>query len=139
MSDVLPFKTRIYAGRQRIKLTPEQCTGVLLWQSAPALVRETRVLPSGLHVRFLRIPKQQLAGRTLLFFSDTHIRSAGVRGFFPFMRQSGGIEWLTRALRELFEVVPMPDCIAFGGDLAGDAAWIGKSLDFLTPGWEKSL
>ena len=34
-------------------------------------------------------------------------------------------------LWELFEVIPMPDCIAFGGDLAGDAAWIGKSLDFL--------
>ena len=131
MSDDSAFKSRIYVRRQKKKLTPEQRAGALLWQPAPSLVRETRVLPSGLHVRFLRVSKQKLAGRTLLFFSDTHIRTAGVRGFFPGVRQSGGTEWLTKAFQELFEAIPMPDCIAFGGDLSGDAAWIGKSLDFL--------
>jgi predicted MPP superfamily phosphohydrolase len=131
MSDVSSFKTRIYVRRQKTKLTPEQRVGALLWQPAPSLVKETRVLPSGLHVRFLRVSKQKLAGRTLLFFSDPHIRTAGVRGFFPDVRQSGGTEWLTKSFRELFEAIPMPDCILFGGDLAGEAAWIDKSLDFL--------
>lgn len=67
----------------------------------------------------------------MLFFSDPHIRTAGVRGFFPGVRQRGGTEWLTKSFRELFEAIPMPDCILFGGDLAGEAAWIDKSLDFL--------
>ncbi|MBP5585999.1 MAG: hypothetical protein J6Y92_06565 [Lentisphaeria bacterium] len=132
MSDVSTFKSRIYGGRKKPTLTAEQRAGVLLWQPAPSLVvGRTRILPSGLRVRFLRISKPQLAGRTLLFFSDTHIRAAGLRGFFPSVRQPGGTEWLGRAFHELFEAVPMPDCIAFGGDLSGDAAWIGKSLDFL--------
>ena len=131
MSDVSQFKSRIYVRKRKTKLTAEQRAGALLWQPAPVLVRETRVLPSGLHVRFLRVSKQKLAGRTLLFFSDTHIRTAGVRGFFPGVRQRGGTEWLTKSFHELFEAIPMPDCIAFGGDLSGDAAWIGPSLDFL--------
>ena len=131
MSDVSPFKSRIYPGKKTITLTTEQRAGVLLWQPVPSIVSETHVLPSGLHVRFLRISKQQLAGRTLLFFSDTHIRNAGVHGFFPSVRQGGGTEWMTKAFRELFDAIPMPDCIAFGGDLSGDAAWIGRSFDFL--------
>jgi hypothetical protein len=131
MSDVAPFRSRIYVRKQKTTLTPEQRAGVLLWQPAPSCVKETRVLPSGLHIRFLRVSKPQLAGRTLLFFSDTHIRTAGVRGFFPFVRQGGGMEWLTKAFQELFEAIPMPDCIVFGGDLAGDASWIDKSLEFL--------
>lgn len=131
MSDDSAFKSRIYVRRQKMKLTPEQRAGGLLWQPAPSLVRETRVLPSGLNIRFLRVSKQKLAGRTLLFFSDPHIRTAGVRGFFPGVRQSGGTEWLTKSFHELFEAIPMPDCILFGGDLAGEAAWIDKSLDFL--------
>ena len=131
MSDVSAFKSRIYVRKQRTKLTPEQRAGVLLWRSASSLVRETRVLPSGLHVRFLRVSKPCLAGRTLLFFSDPHIRTSGVLGFFPGIRQSGGTEWLTESFRELFEVIPMPDCILFGGDLVGEAAWIDRSLAFL--------
>ncbi|MBR3505889.1 MAG: metallophosphoesterase [Lentisphaeria bacterium] len=131
MPDASPFKSRIYVRKQKTALSTEQRAGVLLWQPDPSLVRETRVLPSGMRVRFLRVSKSQLAGRTILFFSDTHIRTAGVRGFFPGVRQGGGTEWLAKSFRELFEAIPMPDCIAFGGDLAGDAAWIGKSLDFL--------
>ncbi len=131
MSDVSPFKSRIYVRNQKATLTPEQRAGVLLWQPAASSVRETRVLPSGLHVRFLRFSKPRLAGRTILFFSDLHIRTAGVHGFFPSVRQSGGTEWLANAFRELFEAVPKPDCIVFGGDLAGEASWIDKSLDFL--------
>lgn len=131
MSDVSPFQSRIYLRKPKTKLTAEQRAGGLLWQPAPSLVKETRVLPSGLHVRFLRVSKPCLAGRSLLFFSDTHIRAAGIRGFFPAVRQGGGSEWLAKAFRELFEAIPMPDCVTFGGDLAGDAAWIGKSLDFL--------
>ena len=131
MSDVSSFKSRIYVRRQKTTLTPEQHAGVLLWQPAPSLVKETRVLPSGLHVRFLRVSKPCLAGRTLLFFSDTHIRTAGVLGFFPGVRQGGGTEWLAKSFRELFEAIPMPDCILFGGDLAGEASWIDGSLDFL--------
>ena len=132
MSDVSAFKTRIYGGRRKPKLTTEQHAGVLLWQPAPSsVIGPTRVLASGLHVRFLRISKPRLAGRTLLFFSDTHIRTTGIRGVFPAIRQGGGTEWIARAFRELFETIPMPDCIAFGGDLSGDASWIGRSLDFL--------
>ena len=131
MPDVSSSQSRIYARKQRTVLTAEQRARALLWQSAPSLVNETRVLPSGLRVRFMRVPKSCLAGRTLLFFSDSHVRAAGIQGFFPFMRQAGGTEWLTKAFRELFESIPMPDCIAFGGDLAGEAAWIRPSLDFL--------
>ena len=131
MSDVSPFKSRIYVRKPKTTLTPEQRAGVLLWQPAPSFVKETRVLLSGLHIRFLRVSKPQLAGRTVLFFSDTHIRTASVRDFFPSARQGGGTEWLTKAFQELFEAVPMPDCIVFGGDLAGEASWIDKSLDFL--------
>ena len=131
MSDVSPFKSRIYVRKPKTKLTAEQRSGALLWKPAPLLVKETRVLPSGLHIRYLRVSKPCLAGRTLLFFSDAHIRTAGIRGFFPGVRQGGGAEWLANAFHELFDAVPMPDCIAFGGDLAGEAAWIGKSLDFL--------
>ena len=112
-------------------LTVEQRAGALLWQPDPSVISETRDLPSGLRIRFMRISKPRLAGRSLLFFSDTHIRLAGIRGFFPFVRQGGGTEWLTGAFRELFEAISMPDCIVFGGDLAGDAAWIGQSFDFL--------
>ena len=132
MSDVSTFKSRIYGGRKKSKLTAEQRAGVLLWQPAPSsTLSQTRVLGSGLRVRFLRVSKPRLAGRTLLFFSDPHIRAAGIRGIFPSVRQGGGTEWLTQAFRELFEAIPMPDSIAFGGDLSGDAAWIGRSLDFL--------
>ena len=131
MSDASDFKSRIYIRKKKKALTPEQRGGGLLWQSAPSSVRVTRVLPSGLRVRFLRFSKPRLAGRTLLFFSDTHIRTKGIRGFFPGTRQGGGTEWITKAFRELFESIPMPDGIVFGGDLAGDAAWIGRSLDFL--------
>ena len=131
MSDVLPFKSRIYVRKTKPVLTAEQSARGLLWQPAPASVRETRVLPSGLRVRFLRISKSCLAGRTILFFSDTHVRTAGVAGFFPGVRQGGGTEWLTKAFHELFESIPMPDCIAFGGDLSGEAAWIDRSIVFL--------
>ena len=130
MSDLSPFKSRIYVRKRNAGLTPEQRTRVLLWRPAraSAAVKETRVLPSGLHVRFLRVSKPRLAGRTLLFFSDTHVRSAGISGFFPGVSQRGGTEWLTKAFHELFATVPMPDCILFGGDLAGEAAWIGQGL-----------
>ncbi len=131
MPDVSPFKSRIYVRKKKTALSSEQRAGVLLWQPAPSLIRETRVLPSGMRVRFLRVSKQKLAGRTLLFFSDTHIRTAGVRGFFPGVRQRGGTEWLEKSFQELFGAIPMPDCIVFGGDLAGEAAWIDRSLDFL--------
>ena len=131
MSDVSPFKSRIHVRKKRPVLTADHCARALLWRPAPSLVGETRVLPSGLHVRFLRISKPCLAGRKLLFFSDTHVRAAGVTGFFPRVKQGGGTEWLTKAFHELLESVPTPDCIAFGGDLAGDAAWIGQSLDLL--------
>ena len=80
MSDDSPFQSRIYLRKPKTKLTAEQRAGGLLWQPAPSLVKETRVLPSGLHVRFLRVSKPCLAGRSLLFFSDTHIRTAGIRG-----------------------------------------------------------
>ena len=131
MSDDSSFRSRIYVRKERPKLTVEQRSGVLLWQPDPSAICETRALSSGLCIRFMRISKPRLAGRSVLFFSDTHIRAAGIRGFFPFMRQRGGTEWLTGAIRELFELIPMPDCIVFGGDLAGEAAWIGRSLDFL--------
>ena len=131
MSDVSSFQSRICSRKPKTGLTAEQHSRALLWQPAPSFCHETRVLPSGLRIRFMRIAKQRLAGRTLLFFSDTHIRTAGILGFSPFIRQGGGTDWLTEAFRELFEAIPMPDCIAFGGDLAGEAAWIGKALDFL--------
>ena len=125
------FRSRIYVRKGKTVLTVEQRTGALLWHPDPSLISETRILPCGLRIRFIRISKPRLAGRTVLFFSDTHIRTAGVQGFFPFIRQGGGTEWLTNAFRELFDAVPMPDCIAFGGDLAGEAAWIDTSLEFL--------
>ena len=132
MPDVSSFRSRIYVRKKKTELTAEQRAGALLWQPAPSFLRpETRVLPSGLRIRFMHLSKPRLAGRTLLFFSDTHIRTACIRGISPFMRQRGGTEWLTKAFRELFEAIPMPDCIAFGGDLAGEAAWIGQSVDFL--------
>ena len=49
-----------------------------------------------MHIRFLRVSKPQLAGHTILFFSDTHIRTAGVRDFLPSAWQGGGTDWLTR-------------------------------------------
>ncbi len=131
MPDVFSFQTRIYAGKKRTELTAEQRAQALLWQPAPSFVGETRALPSGLRVRFMRISRPHLAGRTLLFFSDTHIRTAGIRGISPFVWQDGGTEWLAKAFREMFEAIPMPDCIAFGGDLAGEAAWINRSIEFL--------
>lgn len=131
MSDDSSFRSRIYVRKKRPKLTVEQRSGVLLWQPDPSAIGESRVLPSGLCIRFMRISKPRLASRSVLFFSDTHIRTAGIRGFCPFMDQGGGTDWLTGAFRELFESIPMPDCIVFGGDLAGEASWIGRSLDFL--------
>ena len=131
MPDVSTFQSRIYARKQKTELTAEQLARTLLWQPAPSFISETRRLPSGLLVRFMRISKPRLTGRTVLFVSDTHIRTAGIHGFFPFTRQGGGTEWLTKSFQELFEAIPVPDCIAFGGDLAGEAAWIGRSLDFL--------
>ena len=126
-----PFRSRIHTRKEKTALTEEQRTGALLWQPDPSLVTETRTLPSGLRIRFIRVSKPLLAGRRILFFSDLHIRMAGIRGFFPFERQGGGTEWLTNAFRELFDAIPMPDCVAFGGDLAGDAAWIGHAVEFL--------
>jgi len=131
MSSGSPFRSRIYVRQKKTVLTVEQRTGAQLWHPDPSLVTETRVLPSGLRIRCIRVSKPRLAGRTILFFSDTHIRTAGIRGFFPFVQQGGGTAWLTNAFHELFESIPMPDCIAFGGDLAGEAAWIGQSLEFL--------
>ena len=131
MSDVPAFHSRINVRKQTAELTAEQRARALLWQPAPSFITETRVLPSGLHIRFMRISKPHLAGRSMLFFSDPHIRLAGIRGFFPFIRQNGGTEWLTAAFRELFEAIPNPDCIVFGGDLVGDAAWIRQAIDFL--------
>ena len=131
MSSGSTFRSRIHVWKKTPSLTVEQRSAGLLWQPDPSLVTETRVLPSGLRIRCLHISRPRLAGRTILFFSDTHIRLAGVRGFFPFMRQGGGTEWLTETFRVLFDSIPMPDCIAFGGDLSGEAAWIDRSLDFL--------
>lgn len=131
MSNGAPFRSRIHLRKKKPALTVEQRSSALLWQPDPSFVSATRVLPSGLRVRCMRISRPHLAGRSLLFFSDIHVRLAGVRGLFPFVRQGGGTEWLTRAFRELFDSIPTPDCIAFGGDLSGEAAWIGRSLDFL--------
>ena len=133
MTDASPFESRIFVRKKKAVLTREQSARAYLWRPAPAPlgVKETRVLPSGLHVRFLRVSKPPLAGRTLLFFSDTHVRNAGLTGFFPGVKQGGGTEWLMKAFQELFEAIPMPDCILFGGDLAGEASWIGRGLDFL--------
>lgn len=131
MTSGSPFRSRIHIRKSLPGLTTEQRSGALLWQPDPSLVTETRVLPCGLRIRFIRVSKPILAGRTILFFSDTHIRSTGIHGFFPSVRQGGGTAWLTNAFQELFEAVPMPDSIVFGGDLAGEAAWIEESLDFL--------
>lgn len=131
MSNGAPFRSRIHAWKKSPVLTVEQRSAALLWRPDPSLVSETVALPSGLRIRRMRVSRPRLAGRSVLFFSDTHIREAGVRGFFPSVRQGGGSEWLTRAFRELFDSIPAPDCIAFGGDLAGEAAWIDRSLDFL--------
>ena len=131
MSNGAPFRSRIHLRKKTPALTVEQRSAALLWQPDPTLIAETHVLPSGLCVRCMRISRPCLAGRSLLFFSDTHIRVAGVRGVFPFVQQGGGTEWLTRSFRELFDLIPVPDCIAFGGDLSSEAAWIDRSLDFL--------
>ena len=131
MPDGSPFRSRIFTRKEKTALTVKQRTGAMLWQPDPSLVTDNRVLPSGLRVRFIRVSKPRLAGRRILFFSDLHIRAAGIQGFFPFMRQTGGTDWLTNAFRELFEAISMPDCIAFGGDLAGDAAWIPRAVEFL--------
>ena len=131
MSNGAPFHSRIHLRKKTPVLSVEQRSAALLWQPDSSLIVGTRVLPSGLRVRCMRISRPHLAGRSLLFFSDTHVRVAGVRGFFPFVRQGGGTEWLTRSFRELFDSIPMPDCIAFGGDLSGEAAWIDRSIVFL--------
>ena len=131
MSDAPSFHSRIYVRKQKKELTAEQRARALIWQPVPSSICDTRILPSGLCIRFMRISKPHLAGRSLLFFSDTHIRNSGIRGLFPFVRQGGGTEWLTNAFRELFKTIPLPDCIAFGGDLAGEASWIRQSIDFL--------
>ena len=108
-----------------------QRANALLWHPDPSQLGSSRTLPSGLRIRTMRLSKPRLAGRSLLFFSDTHIRTAGIRGFFPFIRQRGGTRWLTNAFHELFDSIPLPDCIAFGGDLVGEAAWTEHAIEFL--------
>ena len=131
MSNGSSFRSRIYVRKKKTVLSQGQRSAAFLWQQDSSLFGETRVLPSGLRVQSLRVPMSRLAGRSILFFSDTHFRTYGVRGFFPRVKQGGGTEWLTKAFRELFETIPMPSCIAFGGDLAGEAAWLGPAFDFL--------
>ncbi|MDD6337096.1 MAG: hypothetical protein PUC15_01755 [Lentisphaeria bacterium] len=131
MSSGSTVRSRIYSSRKKCPLSHAQRANALLWQPDPSQLGSTLKLRSGLRVRTMRMSRPRLAGRSLLFFSDTHIRTAGIRGFFPFVRQSGGTDWLTNAFRELFETIPEPDCILFGGDLVGDAAWMEPAIEFL--------
>ena len=131
MSSGSTVRSRVHSYRKRNPLTPSQRANALLWLPDPSQLGNSRTLPSGLRIRTMRLSKPRLAGRSLLFFSDTHIRTAGIRGFFPFIRQHGGLNWLTQAFRELFDSISLPDCIVFGGDLVGDAAWLERALEFL--------
>jgi predicted MPP superfamily phosphohydrolase len=131
MSSGSTVRSRIYSSRKKGPLSHAQRANALLWQPDPSQLGSTLKLRSGLRVRTMRMSRPRLAGRSLLFFSDTHIRTAGICGFFPFVRQRGGTDWLTNAFRELFETIPEPDCILFGGDLVGDAAWMEPAMEFL--------
>ncbi|MBR2364126.1 MAG: metallophosphoesterase family protein [Lentisphaeria bacterium] len=56
----------------------------------------------------------------ILFFTDTHIRNAASRSFFPYVKWKGSsliLENLRQAIR-----MTLPDALIFGGDLAGESA-----------------
>lgn len=88
-------------------------------------------LRCGLRVRRIRYEFPTLAGKSVLFLSDLHIRARSVMSICPTLRISPGIDWIRTALRELFDAIPCPDMILFGGDLAAEAALLGPAADCL--------
>lgn len=80
--------------------------------------RTERRLPSGLLLKEYEFLSEDRKGKTLLFFTDLHLRFSLTRNLFggggpPFWRGSG---WIASALREATEMLH-PDYLLFGGDL----------------------
>ena len=80
--------------------------------------RTERHLPSGLLLKEYEFLSEDRKGKTLLFFTDLHLRFSLTRNLFggggpPFWRGSG---WIASALREATEMLH-PDYLLFGGDL----------------------
>ena len=90
-------------------------------------------LPSGLVVREYRMTVPLLAGRSLLFFSDTHIQAGTVRSIAGMPGRSlrwNGTGWLTGALREAVARFS-PDYLLFGGDLITYSSLYPEAMEMM--------
>lgn len=86
--------------------------------------------PGGLSVYRVRIYEKRLAGFTLFYFSDTHIRTRPVRSLpFPPLTWRG-TAWIEKNLQEACEF-KHPDAIIFGGDLVSESVWLDDAFAML--------
>lgn len=79
---------------------------------------EKRYLPSGLLVNEYTVTLPELAGESLLFFTDPHIHFGTTGNLFAphGPRFWSGTGWISHALNEAVETLH-PDYLLFGGDL----------------------
>lgn len=89
-------------------------------------------LPSGLLVNEYTAALPELAGESLLFFTDLHIHFGKTRNLFaPHGPESwNGTCWIGHALHEALNVV-RPDYLLFGGDLVTYASCYPASMDMM--------
>ena len=77
------------------------------------------VLPAGMTVRIFSLRNPSLAGESILFFTDPHIRLGCVKNFFSASgtpKEWRGTQWIEKALLEAIKEFS-PEYLLFGGDL----------------------
>lgn len=90
-----------------------------LFRAFPFPDEKRIVLPAGMTVRIFSVRNPSLAGKSFLFFSDTHIRQGCVKNFRSPRGTPAewyGTQWIEKALSEAIEHFS-PDYLLFGGDL----------------------
>lgn len=100
------------------------------WKPGKEDRSEKILCPGGLALRRVRILEKSLSGFTLLYFSDTHIRTGAVRSLPHPPLVWRGCPWIEKSLQEACEF-KHPDAIAFGGDLVSESVCLNDAFSML--------
>ena len=84
----------------------------------------------GFSVYSICLKNDDLAGKSIFFFSDLHLRSEKVRSFFPSFHAWSGSGHVQDILLDALTRFPA-DCVIFGGDLISEAVWFDRAFELL--------
>lgn len=84
----------------------------------------------GFSVYSVQLENNALAGKSIFFFSDLHLRSEKIRSIFPAYHAWCGGGYIQKILLDALTEYA-PDYVIFGGDLISEAVWFERAFDLL--------